>query len=490
MSEIQFNQFPVNFNVPGTYVEYDGSKAQQGVTTVPQKVLAIGQKLVAGVAAAGIPVRATSADEAGRLAGRGSMLHHMALAHFAVAEDVPLYLLPLSDAGGSTSATRTVTATGNTTEAGTVALYIGGRRYAVNLVSGSTPTQTATAIVAAIQADELRLMSAANAAGVITLTARHAGVDAGAVSCVLNRFADERLPAGLALAIGDLTAGTGNPVVEAPITAVPNDWYPTFAMGYSDTANLTYLGTELTSRNGPVRQIEGVAFVGVNDSVANELIFAAARNHPFIAPVDAHDILAPAWVMAAFAAALQASSAQQDPAMPEQTLPMPGLLAIAESAGRRTVSERQQLITGGVGTVIVDSAGVVRAERFTTSYRLNTYNVADNTRFDVCHERIWAQTRFSIRQLFTSRYGRYKLGKDGSTGPNVMTPNLARSECVALYKDFMDRGWYEGGTAFAQFKKDLGAAVDSQNPNRLNILFPPDFMNQLRVVAALVQPRG
>ncbi len=491
MSEqFSFNEFPANFYVPGTYVEYDGSKAQQGVTSLPQTVLLIGQRLAAGIATAGVPVRATSADEAGRLAGRGSMLHHMAIAHFAVADAIPLKLLPLSDAGGATKSTRTVTAVGNTAEAGTVALYVGGRRYAANLASASTPTQTAAALVAAIQADDLRFCDAANAAGVITLTARHGGIDAGAISCVLNRYADERVPAGVVLTIGDLTPGAGNPVIQAAVDAVPDQWFPTLIMGFGDAANLTYLGTELTSRNGPVRQIEGVAFVGVNDNVANEIVFAEARNHPFIAPVDAHDSLAPTWVVAAYAGSLQAFSAQEDCARPEQTLPMPGLLAIAEAAGRRTVPERHQLLAAGVGTIVTDSVGVMRLERLTTSYRKNSYNLPDKTRFDVCHERLWAQTRFSWRSRMATKYPRHKLGKNGSRGPNVMTPSLGESEAIAMYTEFIDRGWYEGGAAFAQFKKDVRAVISSEDPNRLNLLFPPDFMNQLRTMGVLTQPRG
>ncbi len=494
MPEIVFNEFPATFNVPGVYAEYDGSRAMKGVQTVPQKVLAIGQKLAAGVAAAGVPVVTTSADDAGRLAGRGSMLHQMALVHFLATAQVPLVLLPLADAGGSTASVRTLTCTGPSTEAGTVALYIGGRRYGVNLVSGTTAAQAATAIAAAIQADDLRFVTAAVPGGApttVTLTARNAGIDAGNISCVTNRYSTERLPAGLTLAVSALTAGTGNPDITATVNAIADQWYPTFAMGYGDTTNLTYLGTELTSRNGPIRQIEGVAFVGVDDSVANELTFAAARNHPFIAPIDAHDTLMPSYVTAASAAAVSADSAQNDPAMPEQTLSLLGLVAIGEAAGRRTVAERQQLIAGGVGTVFTDSAGTMHAERFTTSYRTNpTTNTLDKTRFDVVHERIWAQTRYSIRQLFGTRYARYKLGVDGSLGPAVMTPSLAKSECIALYKDFMDRGWYEGGAAFEQFKSDLAAAINAGDPNRLDILFPPDFMNQLRVTAVLVQPRG
>lgn len=493
MSEIQFNQFPVNFFVPGVYVEYDNSRNQAGTPVLPQKILLVGQKLAAGVATAGTAVLAPTPDEAGRLAGRGSMLHHMARAALGAASNIPVWLMPLSDAGGATASTRLLTVTGPATAAGTVALYVGGRRYTANVASAATADDVAAAIVAAIMADDLRFVDAAadeEDEHVITLTARNAGVEASKISCVLNRYSDEFLPAGVGITIAALTAGTGNPDITTPITtAIQGQWYPTFVVPYVDSGNLAVLKTELESRNGPLRQIEGINFLAVDDSVQNEITLAESLNSAFVAPVDGADFLTPTFVVAAQSAAVQAALAQLDPALPEQTQEMPGILAKPD-AQRRTDAERQLLLAGGVGTLYVDTSGTVRAQRLVTSYRKNAYSVTDNSRFDVTHTRIWAQTRFSIRARFTGKFGQFKLGVDGSLGARTMTPSLAKSECVSLYKQFMDLGWFEGGVAFETFKTDLKAEIDATDKNRLNILFPPDFMNQLRVTAVLVQPVG
>lgn len=486
--QIAFNVFPTNFYVPGTYVEYSARRAQPVTSIVPQKMVFFGQKLAAGTATAGTAVLVTSADQAGRLAGRGSMLHHMAIVALAATYSVPVWIMPLEDAAGATKATRTLTVTGATTQAGTVALYIGGRRYAVNVASAADPTAVAAAIVTAVQADDLRHVDASAAAGVVTLTARHGGIDAGHVSCILNRYSDETLPAGIAVAIGNLTAGTGNPDIADALASIPNAWFTAMTVPWTDAANQTALKTELLRRNGPIEQIEGKCFVGVEDSIENELAWAASRNCQFICPLD-NDTLSPKWVAAASECSISATLAQSDPGMPENRQEMVGLVSKPDGT-RRDITERQQLLAGGVGTTVTDESGVVRADYFVTSYRKNEFDAADlKSWFDVCRLNLWSQTRYGIR-LMGAKLAGTKLGKDGSIGANVITPSAIKSEAVAFYKSYMDMGWYEGGTAFEQFKSEVAAEIAAENANRANLYFPPDFINQTRVLAALVEPVG
>lgn len=489
MGSFTFNQFPVNFYVPGVYAEYDASKLIVSSGVLPQKILVIGQMLAAGSATADVAVRATSADDAGRLAGRGSMLHQMAIAAFALNASIPVYLLPLADDDTATASERDITIGGSPTESGTLALYVGGRRYAIAITSGETATAIGAAIAAAITADTLAYVTASAVTGVVTITARNAGLDAGVIDARHSLYSDERLPAGLTVSVGALTAGTVNPDISLALDALGDQWFPTIAYPYTDSANFALLLAEMASRNGPIRQIEGVSFAAQRDTISNLITAVEAQNYPALSLLDGNNFLEPPYVAAASSAYVQAFSAQNDPGMPEQTLEMPGLTAVPEGE-RRTILERQQLIAAGVSTCVVDDGGTVRAERYTSTYRKNANGVDDLGQFDVIPFRLWAQTRYSLRLRFSTTYARYKLGQDGSRGPNVMTPSLAKSECVTMYVDFMDRGWYEGGAAFEQFKATLQAEIDTDDRNRLNILFPPDFINQLRVTAALVQPRG
>lgn len=486
---ISFTQFPLNFNVPGIYAEYSNAGNAGAAAALPQKILVLGQMLDAGTATPEVPVLAVSDDQAGQLAGRGSMLHHLVRTALQASAGIPVWMMPLEDDGAGTASTRTITVATAPSAAGTIALYVGGRRYQVGVASDDEEADVATAIAAAINADDLRHVDAEAELAEVTLTARNAGVDAGNISCIVNRYSDERLPASLTLTISALTPGTGNPALTSAITALSNIWYPSITQPYTDATNVAAVVAELERRNGPIPQIEAVAFTAVSDTVQNLLTAAASHNSPFVCLGDAGDYLSPPWLWGASACGVQASLAQTDPALPEQTTVMPGLVAKAESE-RRSITDRQTLLAGGVATSIVDGGGLVRAERFATTYRTNAFGVPDRSRFDICHTRLWAQTRFGLRSRFSTKYAQYKLGKNGSTGPRVMTPALAASELIAFYKGYVDLGWYEGGEAFEQFKRELRTEIDATDPNRLNALFPPDFMNQLRVTAALVQPVG
>jgi phage tail sheath gpL-like len=80
---VSFSSVPANLRVPFVAVEFDNSRAQQGPALLPYRVLLIGQKTAAGAAAANSLHRVTNPDQLVALAGRGSMLHRMALAYFA-----------------------------------------------------------------------------------------------------------------------------------------------------------------------------------------------------------------------------------------------------------------------------------------------------------------------------------------------------------------------------------------------------------------------
>ncbi|MNL22928.1 Phage tail sheath protein [compost metagenome] len=102
------------------------------------------------------------------------------------------------------------------------------------------------------------------------------------------------------------------------------------------------------------------------------------------------------------------------------------------------------------------------------------------------------QSAYIIRFLkgrITSKYGRHKLANDGTrfgAGQAIVTPSIIRNELIAAYSALERQGIVENMEAF---QEHLIVERDAQNPNRVNILFPPDYVNQLRVVALLNQFR-
>jgi phage tail sheath gpL-like len=61
-----------------------------------------------------------------------------------------------------------------------------------------------------------------------------------------------------------------------------------------------------------------------------------------------------------------------------------------------------------------------------------------------------------------------------------VTPKTIRGELIAEYESMERVGLVENLSTFAQY---LIVERDEINPNRVNVLFPPDYVNQLRIVA-------
>lgn len=484
---ISFNAIPINLRVPGTYVEFDASQAVQGTLPMPSTILLFGQMLDSGTATEAEPVLVTRPDQARALFGRGSQLAAMMAVAYAASSFTPIYALPVADAASAAQSTRTITVGSVPTAAGTLALYIGGRRVAINVATDDAAGDIASAIADAISADGDMLVTAAAAAEVVTVTARHGGIDAGNIDVRHSYYTGEALPPGMALEISELTAGTGNPDIQPLLDALGDNWYQTFVMPWTDAANLRALETEMDSRWGPERQIEGQAFAAIGGSVSTVATAGEARNSPHLVLADAGVTVSPAFMLAAADAATDAG--EPDPARPRQTLQLPAEILPVPQTERRTYQERNTLLYSGIATHTVNASARVQIERLVTTYQVNASGFEDTAYLDVTTLRTLAYLRYSLRQRIAAKYPRHKLADDGtpvSPGQALVTPRVIRAEVISLFGDWQELGLVED---LAQFKRDLVVERNTQDPNRLDALIPPDLVNGLRVLAAQIQFR-
>ena len=481
---MKFSQIPINIRTPGQYIEVDNSGAVGGLPGINHKILVIGQRLAAGTVAAGVPTSINSTSEAEAYFGRGSMLHHMLEKLKGANRFTECWAVALDDDGAGVQASGTITVTGPATAAGTIQLYIGGRRVKVAVADADAAADIATAIAAAINADTSLAVTAAAALAVVTVTARHKGESGNDIDLRANYYQGEALPDGVALAFVAMSGGTTNPDISTAITALGSEQYHTLIMPYTDGANLTALETELSDRWGPLEMIEGHAFAGADGTHAELSTLGNGRNSPHLTIMGAQDSPTPPWEIAAIVGAVDAF--EPDPARPRQTLALPGMLAPAE-ADRYTQAERNTHLYDGLSTFKVGGGGVCQIERLITTYQVNGQDVEDPSYLDVCTLRTVAYLRYSVRVRIALKYPRHKLADDGTPiapGQAIVTPSAIRNELISLFHDWEDAGLVEG---FAQFKTDLVVEREATDANRLNALIPPDVINQLRVFAASVK---
>lgn len=195
----------------------------------------------------------------------------------------------------------------------------------------------------------------------------------------------------------------------------------------------------------------------------------------------------PPWEVAAALGAQAAASLSTDPALPLQTLPLIGVLPPA-LGDRFDLTEKQTLLSNGIATALVDN-GFVRIERAVTSYRQNAFGQTDRSYIDVETLATLAYVMRTLRQRITQKFSRVKLANDGTrfgVGKAVTTPSAIRAELIAAYAEMETAAIVENREAF---KAALIVERDANDPNRVNVLFPPDLVNQLRIFAVLAQFR-
>ena len=177
-----------------------------------------------------------------------------------------------------------------------------------------------------------------------------------------------------------------------------------------------------------------------------------------------------------------------DPARPLQTLSLNRILP-AQAEQRFILPELNSLSGVGIATQKTGSDQQPMIMRETTTYQLNLYSQSDDA-YELCTT-MATLTRLirNQRHAITTKFPRHKLANDGTRfgpGQAIVTPGIIKAELIAEYRQDEYNGLVED---VRNFKRNLLVERDPNNPNRVNVLSPPDLINQLRVFAVLAQFR-
>ncbi len=486
---ISFNTIPQKVYTPLFYAEVDNSAAN--TTTDDMKAVIIGPMLATGKATAGELTIVGTADQAGELFGFGSVLHRMVAAYRNQDVTGTLYIMPLEDPSSGTAATKTITITGTATEAGTLCLYVGYELVQVGVGVGDEAADIATLAASAINALTDLPVTAQASAGVVTITAKHKGVigdDIPLATNLLGAGNGQVTPAGISVAFADGTAGAGTPDIEQAFADLKDEAFEFIGLPYGDATSWNASKTAMTTRWSYSVQLYGHVY-SIKRGDRDELIdIGENQNDPHLT-VFASSTTDPNFVCDRLGAALGqiAVSVKADPARPFQTLVLNGLTAPRVS-DRFSREERESLLAAGVAT-FSDTSSNTQIERAVTTYITNAYGSRDNSYQDAETLHTLGYIIRYLRTQITSKFGRHKLASDGTKfgeGQAVVTPSIIKSELIAAYSALELRGLVEN---MDLFKTYLVVERNADDPGRVDVLFPPDLVNQLRVFAMLVQFR-
>jgi len=501
---VSFNSIPQNWRMPLYWVEVDPSMA--GYPRSRLTSLIIGAKSSDGEAVANVPMAIASQADARKFFGYGSMLDGMVESFTKNNYAQELWVVPIDEAAAGVAATGTMTVVQPSIAAGTLPVYIAGRRVQVFVPAGEDIEDTAQHITDAINADKSMPVEAAVAAGVITLTCKWKGVEGNEIDVRLaygGLLAAEQVPIGLTITLPAghrLTGGTGTVDLTQAIENLGDEIYEYVATGFTDSTSLTLLEYEYgfgdEGRWGWMRQLYGHIFAGYKGvEVATDKGYAALieygpNNNSGVVSIMGIEANSPtpSWVWAAAYAAKAARALLNDPARPLQTLAMEGCLP-APKHQRFTMKQCNDLSGVGIATQGVNADGIPAIKRESTTYQKNLYGQGDDAYELVPTLATLAKLFRNQRYAITSKFPRHKLADDGTrfgAGQAIVTPKVIKAELIAQYRADEFIGLVENAMAF---KQNLIVERAPDDPNRVNVLYPPDLINQLRIFAVLAQFR-
>lgn len=467
---VQFNEIPATWEVPGSKIEIRPSYQEVGILPLPARVLLIGQMTSSGVAAPLTVIPNVTTATAGRsYAGAGSILDGMITAQLATNQTVPIDIICVVDAVGSAKAAWTHTFMGPATGNGTTAMNVAGTRVTIGTLNGDTATVMATEWAAAINAIPTLPVTAAAAAGVVTLTAKNAGLAANDLQFVVNPADGDATPPGQTVTIVQTVQGATNPTVAAALALVAQRWYTDIVIPWQDTTNVSELTAETERRFNGMVMLDARGHVPCTGTFSQQMAQFAAANARFIYMSPMIQPQSPPWMVASAAAGAAAQALINDPSRQLDTIALPGIVGPVQS-NILTETQQEMMLVGGGSVFRVAHNGTVEMKRYVSTYTTNAQGIADpGWTGDIMIAAVATAIRYDWRTYWQLVNPRNKLAPSGSLASaadsTIVTPQRAQGSWAARMQVYAENGWIVNEQADA---KRSVFVIDANDVNRLD----------------------
>ena len=481
---ISFNEIPYSWFKPGTYVEVRPFYGRQGLLEWPAKILVIAPMLASGQAAPLVPQLITRPDQAAGLFGTGSIGQAMIEQVKAANRTTECHAIGIADLDAGTQATGTITVAGTATESGIINAWIDGKRVRAAVPAGATATAIAASLAAAINADASLPVTAAAAAGVVTLTSRHKGTLGNSIPVRIGYYPDEFTPAGItSITVTPMAGGVGDPDIAAVFAAIQAGWYTDIVVPYTDSANMTVLDAQLAARYAAMGKLDAHAYVGLAGTVAQLNTWASTRNSPYMSVIGMNRSPSAPWRWAAAMAAVATFHLTNDPARQLRGLALPGLLPPRE-ADRFSETEQELLLRSGISSFEVLNDGTVALDRVVTSYRVSPLGITDRAWLDIMMPKTASHIRHDWASHISLMYPRHKLTNNDSPAAadpgnrdSIVTPRMLHASWGSRCTLYEQQGWIEDA------RRTVEASVFERNANDRNRV---DARQVVRIIGNLM----
>ena len=496
---ITFNSIPENIRTPGAWAEIDNSKALGNrLVQNPHVALIIGQRITEGSVEPEVLTAITNENLANGYFGAGSQIARMCNIFKENNPNTELWAVALSDAAGAVKASATIqtsialSATGfSCSGGGTYYLMINGVKTYTPITSGWLVADVNSAIVGVINGlSNIGATASTNATSAVNIMAVNGGTGGNYLNIRVNYYTGQSDPLCFidSATITVMATGETDPDLSAVWAIIDGVKYNYIIQPYIDSSNLTEIEDELEDRFGPMINLQGHGFTAVRGTVASCTTLGNTRNSPHNTIMGVYDSPTDPAEWAAALGAVAAFNLNNDPARPLHYLKLKDVKA-PPVASRFSRSERDVILYDGIATNTTDQSGNVLIERCITTYQTNAADLTDTSYLDIQTLATLGEIRDQFLIRMTNRFivPRFKLADNGypvQPGSYIATPSTVRQECIALFTLLRDNGLVEN---LDDFITNLTVERDDADPNRVNVLMPPDLINQFRILAGTIQ---
>lgn len=438
-------------------------------------------------------------EDATELFGAGSMLAWMYQAARANAPRSEIWGISIDEDPVAVRATGTITVVngGNAVRQGVPIIWIAGVPVQIRVLSTDTAAQIATKLTAAINSSHLPV-KATVASAVITITCRWAGATGNEIRCSFTgphgRRGENQNSSRLARVLynfstPNMSAGAGEYLPAATISSIGGRPFDIFVYPQTGQTNMDIFQDfmdGIAGRWSPFQQLYGHTVTANIGSFSGLGTLADARNDPHQTILGIMQSIMPSWQWASSLAAVMLThwAAPPELSRPLQTLELRGMFVGSDDDESFDPTERQILLEKGISTFHVDDDTTCRIDRVRTLRKTNVFGDPDPSWADAI---TMFQAQYlvrAMRAMIQGNFSRAALTTDESGIPGFASPMLIRLAIIHEYRRLEKLGLVENSNLFAQF---LIVERDEVDRNRVNVLMRPDFVNQLRVVAAVVE---
>lgn len=475
-----------SYKIPRAFLQVSLGVGPKSPGSAAVKILLVGLKTAAGSAAVGERKLLTGKDDSRTFHGPGSELHMMSQAVFAANPIATVYAVAMDPAGG-TAGTKVLTFTGTATADGGVAVWILGNRIYTPIASGTTATALGDAVAAAINARTDLPVTAVNAIGVVTLTAKNTGVRSTGISvrslATVTGIAHTAVTGYVAAG----TAGTENATTQ--LDGIAAERFHLVVSPHTDSTNLLKFKSFATSQSAAIAGKRCRWLACTMDTLANAITLSDTLNAqrgqlPWIENPDD----TPAMTAAAVAGAVAAKIAS-DRAYNLDGLEVPGLKPQYALGDVPTETEQNSALSNGL-TPLLSKEGTVRIVRSVTNYHQDATGNDDFSVIDTHYVDVPDYLADDLQVNFSSVYEGFKLAPDGADG----APPGARVATPLSVRDWIyGRLKREENRLIVNVDANLGALVveiDGSTPSRLNAEIPVDCIELFHQFAANISQVG